>query len=373
MTEVAVFVGPSLAGEEALSLLPQATLLPPVRLGDVCAAVINGFEVIVIIDGFFEQVPTVWHKEILWALSRGCSVYGASSMGALRAAELKPYGMCGVGRIFERFYDGTYTDDDEVTIIHTDDDDLGYRALSVAMASIREALEEAAETGLCSREESEALIAASKAHHYSERSWPLVLRDAKEMGMDDERVARLRAHVKESDAKARDARAVLGRVRDDLVAGTLPPSVPFEFEPTYNFEKLLTIIRAELAEKSVVERFGEESAKVRARSEAAHLPLLHYLVEREGRRLGLQPPEDASGSEAAARVAEETGTSPRVVAEIMRLDSFRARLEQRHHSELAMFTETAHLAADIGTNGQTMAERMRSKEGNRLDDGRVVR
>ena len=373
MTEVAVFVGPSLTGEEASSLLPQATLLPPVRLGDVCAAVINGFEVIVIIDGFFEQVPTVWHKEILWALSRGCSVYGASSMGALRAAELAPFGMCGVGGIFERFHDGTYNDDDEVTIIHTDDDDLGYRALSVAMASIREALEEAAATGLCTDAEAEALIASAKAHHYSERSWPLVLRDAKEMGMDDERVARLRAHVKQSDAKARDARTVLGRVRDDIAAGTLPPAVPFEFEPTYNFEKLLTIIRSELAEKSVTERFGEESAKVRARTEPAHLPLFHYLVEREARRLGLRPPEDSSGSEAAVRVAAEAGTSPDVVADVMRLESFRARLEQRHHSELAMFTETAQVAANIGTDGQTLAERMRSKEGNRLDDGRVVR
>ena len=42
-------------------------------------------------------------QEILLALEDGIAVLGASSMGALRAAELEPYGMTGVGAIFERF------------------------------------------------------------------------------------------------------------------------------------------------------------------------------------------------------------------------------------------------------------------------------
>lgn len=372
MTEVAVFLGPSLAEEEASALLPGATLLPPVRLGDVCAAVIGGFDVIVIVDGFFEQVPTVWHKEILWALSLGQAVYGASSMGALRAAELAPFGMRGIGTIFERFRDGVYTDDDEVTIIHADDDEAGYRALSVAMASIREALEEAAAARICGPEEADALIAASKARHYSERSWPLVLRDAEELGMDEAGRARLRAHVAGTDAKARDAAAVLRRVRQDLEAGTLPEAVPFEFEPTYNFEKLLTIIRAELAERAVAERHGAASADVRARTEPPHLPLFHLLVDREARRLGLRSPQGRAETE-AGRVAEEAGVPADVAADALRLESFRVRLEQRHQSELAMFTETARLAARTAAGGRSAAERLRSKEGNRLDDGRVVR
>ena len=53
-----------------------------------------------LIDGVFLDVPAVWHRELLWALSEGVHVFGAASMGALRAAELAPFGMRGVGTIF---------------------------------------------------------------------------------------------------------------------------------------------------------------------------------------------------------------------------------------------------------------------------------
>ncbi|MFI5907237.1 TfuA-like protein [Dactylosporangium sp. NPDC051541] len=369
MAEVVVFVGPSLDPARAAELLPSARLRPPVRLGDVCAAVLDGFDVIVVIDGFFEQVPTVWHKEILWALSKGIAVYGASSMGALRAAELAPFGMCGVGTIFERFLDGTYNDDDEVTIVHADDDELGYRPLSVAMASIREAFEQAVLDGICTTEDARTLVARSKARHYSERSWPLVLRDAEEAGLDKDRVGRLRTlfTTPEADAKARDAAAVLRRVRDDLAAGTLPAAAPFDFEPTYNFEKLLAIVRAERAEQAVQRRFGAPSAQVRAGLDDTNRPLLQFLVEREAKRLGLRPTTVSMADGAAAEA------SPEVVEEVRRLESFRAQLEGRHRQELAMFTESAYVAAGGTATGQPVAERMRSQESNRLDDGRVVR
>ena len=60
-----------------------------------------------IIDGYFQQVPSVWHKEILWAMAQGVHVFGSASMGALRAAELAPFGMRGVGLIFEAYRDGS--------------------------------------------------------------------------------------------------------------------------------------------------------------------------------------------------------------------------------------------------------------------------
>ena len=72
------------------------------------------FGAIGIIDGYFENIPSVWHKEILWAMSQGIHVFGSASMGALRAAELAPFGMEGVGAIFEAYRDGWLEDDDEV-------------------------------------------------------------------------------------------------------------------------------------------------------------------------------------------------------------------------------------------------------------------
>ena len=43
---------------------------------------------------------------------------GASSMGALRAAELSQFGMVGIGEVYQAFKLGRLEDDDEVAIVH---------------------------------------------------------------------------------------------------------------------------------------------------------------------------------------------------------------------------------------------------------------
>ena len=73
------------------------------------SAVSAGATVIGIVDGYFEYVAPVWHKEILYALSSGCTVLGAASMGALRACECAAFGMRGIGRIFEDYREGVRT------------------------------------------------------------------------------------------------------------------------------------------------------------------------------------------------------------------------------------------------------------------------
>ena len=98
VSRVVVFAGPSLTKAD-LAGHPDLEMRPPVRQGDVWRATRNAPRTIAIIDGFFEGVPAVWHKEILWALHEGIPVLGASSMGALRAAEMDAFGMIGVGRI----------------------------------------------------------------------------------------------------------------------------------------------------------------------------------------------------------------------------------------------------------------------------------
>ena len=98
--QVFIFTGPTLSPKEAKSHL-DAVYLPPVKLGDIYR-IVELFKPIAIgiIDGYFNQVPAVWHKEILWAISRGIQVFGAASMGALRAAELDTLGMIGCGEIY---------------------------------------------------------------------------------------------------------------------------------------------------------------------------------------------------------------------------------------------------------------------------------
>src|SRR5690348_17507358 len=84
---------------------------PPVRQGELYRAALDGPAAIGVLDGYFEVVPTVWHKEILSAMAAGIHVFGAASIGALRAAELDSFGMRGVGRIYEDFRDGVLQDD----------------------------------------------------------------------------------------------------------------------------------------------------------------------------------------------------------------------------------------------------------------------
>ena len=92
-----LFAGPTIGAAEARARL-ACTVLPPAAVGDLLRAVRGGARAILLVDGVFERAVPVWHKEILWALLQGIHVFGASSMGALRAAELQPFGMVGIGR-----------------------------------------------------------------------------------------------------------------------------------------------------------------------------------------------------------------------------------------------------------------------------------
>ena len=136
-----------------------------------------------LIDGYFEQVPSVWHKEILWALSHGRIVAGAASMGALRAAELDQFGMIGVGRIYEAYATGTFDpfedafeDDDEVAVLHGPAE-TGYAATE-AMVDVRATLALAMETRLIAKDVMLAIAASAKGQFYKRRTWASVLEQA---------------------------------------------------------------------------------------------------------------------------------------------------------------------------------------------------
>ena len=82
---VFIFTGPTISPAEASAEL-KAVYLPPAAEGDVYRVALHRPQAIGIIDGYFQSVPTVRHKEILWAMSCGIHVFGSASIGALRAA-----------------------------------------------------------------------------------------------------------------------------------------------------------------------------------------------------------------------------------------------------------------------------------------------
>lgn len=208
-----VFLGPSLPLSRARALI-DAEFLPPVSMGDVYVLLetrARKGDVIAIVDGLFEQVGAVWHKEVLYALAAGVKVYGASSMGALRAAELHPFGMRGVGRIFEDYRLGILTDDDDVAVAHAQVEG-DYRSLSVAMVSLRYALVAMRDTDVLSPRQCEALVTFAKSLPYAQRSWGALLEYAREQQMSSAVLDALRAESREPDAKALDAEQLLREI-----------------------------------------------------------------------------------------------------------------------------------------------------------------
>src|SRR6185369_2750277 len=155
----------------------DAQFLPPAAQGDIWRAAVQGADVIGIIDGQFDHVPSVWHKEILWAMSQGIHVYGSASMGALRAAELHAFGMEGVGRIFESFRDGQLEDDDEVAVVHASAEEQ-YLPASEAMVNIRYTLAAAEKDGVITAATRVRLEEIGKGLFYPDRSYPAILNAA---------------------------------------------------------------------------------------------------------------------------------------------------------------------------------------------------
>lgn len=167
--DTVVFLGPTLAVTDARKIYPDACYLPPARCGDILRALRLKPCRIALIDGLFERTASVWHKELMLALARGVEIFGASSMGALRAAEMHPYGMIGHGRIFEAFRDGELNDDDEVTVLHSNAY-VGYAGGSEAMVNIRATLNAATAAAVLDAEMASALLGAAKRTFYHERN-----------------------------------------------------------------------------------------------------------------------------------------------------------------------------------------------------------
>lgn len=133
-----VFIGPSIDRATAAAEL-DAEFLPPIERQDI-ARLLGRPErpdAIGIVDGKFLQGMCISPKEVLTAIDAGVTVFGSSSMGALRAAECEPFGMVGVGKVFEEYASGRIDADDEVAVVY---DGTALSALSEPMVNFRFAI-----------------------------------------------------------------------------------------------------------------------------------------------------------------------------------------------------------------------------------------
>jgi hypothetical protein len=228
-----IFAGPSLPPKLRPAADPSLEWRPPVRQGELYRAALAGPAIIGVVDGYFEVVPTVWHKEILWAMAAGIHVYGAASLGALRAAELDTFGMKGIGRVYQAFRDGLIEDDDEVAVLHGPEE-LGYPPVTEAMVNIRATLAEAARSGIIAASLAASLTNTAKALFYKERSYQAVMQSAAAAGLPEAALRDFADWLPDGqiDQKRLDAETMLEAIRSHLAAGASPLRVSWRLAET---------------------------------------------------------------------------------------------------------------------------------------------
>jgi hypothetical protein len=228
-----IFAGPSLPPNAKLACGSDIDWRPPVRQGDLYREALGRPAVIGVIDGYFEVTPTVWHKEILWAMAQGIHVFGSASIGALRAAELDAFGMKGIGRIYQDFRDGVLEDDDEVAVLHGPEE-LGYPPLTDAMVNIRATLAAAISAGIVSAALAAELRTIAKSLFYKERTHRAMLDDASKARLDSVELASFSDWFPAGriDQKRLDALAMLDAICAHLVAAAPPLRVTYKLADT---------------------------------------------------------------------------------------------------------------------------------------------
>ncbi len=205
-----LFAGPSLYG--ATFEAGDVVVRGPAQMGDVERAVGEGATAIGIIDGHYQQVGAVWHKEILLALSSGVAVYGAASMGALRAAECEAFGMVPVGSIAQRYCSGDLFDDADVALTNGPAE-LGFPPLTEPMVDVEATLAHLRAQQLITTTDAAAIAACAGAIFFADRTVDAIFEGLE--ARDSDRLHRLYVahHVSQKIRDALDLLALLKRLQ----------------------------------------------------------------------------------------------------------------------------------------------------------------
>jgi hypothetical protein len=235
---IVVFAGPSL--DRADASRPGLAYAPPAAEGDLYRAARQGPRAIALIDGYFEAQPAVWHKEILWAMAQGIHVFGAASMGALRAAELCSFGMVGAGVIYRAYRRGVLIDDADVAVLHGPAE-LGYPSVTEALVNVRANLSRARAGGMLSTASRRRVLQSAMSIYYKDRTWERILAKSVDDGVDAEEAARLKDWLKKSsfDLKRRDAGALIDLLKARDASLKQPIRVSYAFEDTSFWRELI--------------------------------------------------------------------------------------------------------------------------------------
>lgn len=216
MTKIIIYTGLSLSFSEAKEILDsndniEVIYRRPIQRGDLNLALKENPDIIGIIDGVFHQNSAVGHKEILNVMKKGIKVYGASSMGALRASELDSLGMIGIGYVYNQYASGEVDSDDDVAVM-LDSETL--EALSEPLINMKYVFTNAANENIITEEEKDELILITKKTFYPKRNYAQTLSSSNlESNKKDELIDFIR---KSPDIKKEDAKELLHHIKNEL-------------------------------------------------------------------------------------------------------------------------------------------------------------
>ncbi|MFJ3496804.1 TfuA-like protein [Streptomyces sp. NPDC086091] len=210
-----VFTGPTLSPDDPVLHHDAVRALPPIRHGDLFDPRIVPGDTVVILDGAYHHARAIRHKEIIWTLARGVRVIGASSIGALRAAELSGCGMLGVGSVWTAYRSGQLDGDDEVAVAQSTEGDLASRTWP--LVRVRRVVRAAVVRGLLDQRQAARLIDALSDVYYAHRTPDAIRYNARREGLSP--FAQWLAKMLEGDqhfgdTKREDALAAIGMAHE---------------------------------------------------------------------------------------------------------------------------------------------------------------
>jgi hypothetical protein len=213
---IVIYTGPSLSVEKARAILPGADYRPPIVRGDL-NNLPEGTKVVGIIDGVFYSESAIAHKEIIAVMKKGIKVYGSSSMGALRAAELAEFGMVGVGRVYACYRSGRIVKDDEVAVTFNP---VTGEQIAEPLVNVRYQLKAAENEGILTTKERHDLIEMAGRFYYPDRTYTYIIgRAVKADIISHEKAAGLLEYIRDKplSLKAEDAILLLNTIRETVV------------------------------------------------------------------------------------------------------------------------------------------------------------
>ena len=215
MFKPVIFIGPTLSKDKAKEIL-DADYRPPAKKGDLLKLIPTPVKFIGLVDGYFLQDYPPTPIEVYNLLrKKDVMVFGSSSLGALRAVELKRFGMIGIGKIFNLFLKGVIDSDDEVAVTFPE----SRKYQSDALIDIRYNLFLAQEKQIIDKNTKRNILRTAKKTYFPYRTYDDILDKSKKVfSLKSKQIEDFREYISKNKVslKEKDAICLLMNIRNTI-------------------------------------------------------------------------------------------------------------------------------------------------------------